>query len=386
MAASKRDRSNVSDSPSGDSESDSRLPSPPKRSKPARQDQRQRERQSHGGHGSGSEDGHGAQGKTKQDKSRKKVGTPDDNGTDGDVESEEETTKATSFDKFGSTAVHETVTRSVVRHVDFDAMLDPKPRTNVPKPVLMPRRVLLAKANSAGQRKDGPPRDTTSDHHHDEPQPDRPSPPDADSTPSASPGLQVAPLPVQPSSTPAVQHSSVPPVNPAPTALQYVPGFIPSSRHRFKAADYCGDSKSVILRASRQYEGYIIGRDAFPDAVKQRVWAQTAWEDACRVVGVTLVCDDNARKLVCATVTNMSSQARSLTSAVQVRLLQKTPTIVRGPIAKDAYVLSAQPQPPARSPGSLRLAPNAVGDPPTLPVGVSRRTQHMTRAPRRHRD
>ncbi|KAL1668128.1 hypothetical protein GGF50DRAFT_111545 [Schizophyllum commune] len=318
MAASKRDRSNVSDSPSGDSESDSRLPSPPKRSKPARQDQRQRDRQSHGGHGSGSEDGrqddpqppaprrserprpngHGAQGKTKQDKSRKKVGTPDDNGTDGDVESEEETTKATSFDKFGSTAVHETVTRSVVRHVDFDAMLDPKPRTNVPKPVLMPRRVLLAKANSAGQRKDGPPRDTTSDHHHDEPQPDRPSPPEADSTPSASPGPQVAPLPVQPSSTPAVQHSSVPLVNPAPTALQYVPGFIPSSRHRFKAADYCGDSKSVILRASRQYEGYIIGRDAFPDAVKQRVWAQTAWEDACRVVGVTLVCDDNARKLI----------------------------------------------------------------------------------------
>ena len=71
---------------------------------------------------------------------------------------------------------------------------------------------------------------------------------------------------------------------------------------------------------------------------------------------------------------------------VQVSLLQKSPTIVRGPIAKEPNVLSAQPQAPASSPGSLRLAPDAVGDPPGSPLGVARRTRRASRALPRSRE
>ena len=71
---------------------------------------------------------------------------------------------------------------------------------------------------------------------------------------------------------------------------------------------------------------------------------------------------------------------------VQVSLLQKIPTIVRGPIAKVPNVLSALPQAPARSPGSRRLVPDVVGDLPGSPVGVARRTRCASRALPRSRE
>ena len=82
-------------------------------------------------------------------------------------------------------------------------------------------------------------------------------------------------------------------------------------------------------------------------------------------------------------IANAAVAANPKDSAVQVRLLQKIPITVRGPIAKEPNQLSALPQAPARLPGSLRLALDAVGDPPTPPVGDSRRTRCVMRTSRR---
>ncbi|KAL1698832.1 hypothetical protein EV121DRAFT_284527 [Schizophyllum commune] len=314
MPAAKHVMDDTSDSSSD--ESVGRLPSPPKRARPepdppqshdrdglGTNDDVQEDSQSHGIRRSGrNKDTEGSgdkkkkkdkkknKKKDKKKKDKKQPEVDDGSDADGDVESEEETTKANAFDKFGSMAVYETVTHAAVPHVDFDSVLKPKPHNPAPKPIEMTRKVLLAKTNAAG------PRRNMSDDNDVGPSPAPSSSPEPEAMPA-----QHAPPPTQPmqqasSDSPAARPTNI--AHAAETALQLIPGFTPGPRHRFKAADYCGDSKQVILRASRQYEAYIISRDPFPDAVKQRVWVQNAWVDACQVLGVNLDCDDNARKLI----------------------------------------------------------------------------------------
>ena len=71
--------------------------------------------------------------------------------------------------------------------------------------------------------------------------------------------------------------------------------------------------------------------------------------------------------------------------AVVVRTFKRRPTDIIQVVKKTSYVLSTQPQPPGRSPGRLRSTPDAAGDPPASPVGVSRSTRRAMRALRRRR-
>ncbi|KAL1705121.1 hypothetical protein EV121DRAFT_279824 [Schizophyllum commune] len=236
-------------------------------------------------------------------------------GDEADRESEEETRP---IDKFGSSpAVAKSVTTASIPQVDFRQTLLKSAQAqqltpSVAKPV--PRKIFLAQANKTRALDESPTVDDAT-------------------APAAAAAANLAPNgqpSVQPSSTAletsTTMHAPPPPMTPAPpptttpqpqgainhspsppvagitprgrSQLQLVHGFVHHPKHDYKAGDYTGISKQLILRVCREYEALIMCNDPFPDSIVSRIWFKRCWDGACLSLDVDIAPDDHVQKLV----------------------------------------------------------------------------------------
>ncbi|KAL1659656.1 hypothetical protein GGF50DRAFT_64867 [Schizophyllum commune] len=236
-------------------------------------------------------------------------------GDDADRESEEETSP---LDKFGSSsAVATSVTKASIPQLDFRQTLQKSTQAqrstpSVAKPV--PRKIFLAQANKTQALDEGHTvnNDATVSAAVTNLAPNGQPPVQSSSAAptSLSTTTYAPPPPMMPASPPTAtpqpqgdvgNPSSSPAAVMTPrgrSQLQLVHGFVHHPKHMYKAGDYSGISKQLILRVCREYEALIMCNDPFPDSIVSRIWFQRCWDGACLSLDVDIAPDDHVRKLV----------------------------------------------------------------------------------------
>ena len=73
---------------------------------------------------------------------------------------------------------------------------------------------------------------------------------------------------------------------------------------RAKASDYEPTAEALVLRAIRDYEAHVLGKNFFPDPTLHAQWAEAAFRSACSIAQVQHSSDKRVIKLVCGCTLN----------------------------------------------------------------------------------